>query len=1510
MNPPLALGILFLLAISWMLCPTIKAQIYPECPRTATDTEQNRLEIRETSRKFVQILERYQNRPVEIVFVLDSSGSVGSGNFGCEVQFVRHFSKLFSVSPETSRVAVVTYSSCNKIYTDLDYINSPVGKNKCTLLGTDLPRVYYRGGGRCTAYALRRAHSLLVASRPSTQKIVFLLIAGQSNDGGSPLTVAAELRNIATVFAIGLGDGINVDELNGIATSPSSDHVFLLTHLTDVETLAEKVIGDQVDTASWDHNVPSDLCNSLCRGSNCCDSRATCSCATRIGIYGCACHPGYTGDGRLNQCTACPRGTFKSQYGNQACASCPTLSTTAAEGSTSLNACECLPGHRGSPSTQVPCTPITCQQLSFPESSGVLLVPPNCGNLYGTECRMQCLPNYRPQPGTADQLMCLASGQWSDTPLQCDEYPCPDFPPPLNGALVCDTWLGGQFCRVACNENFDFNRKPATEYFCDNSAQWAPSPLSFDDPAEFRVPWPDCTEMRDPTVEATHHAQFYVGDCQLDNNARVQIAADFVARFQELNRIIPGFCSADTSCSVENVSVMCGDTTQGEEEISETTVTCPALLPLRHGSMRPLNCTTRRPVNSTCLFKCKEGYRLQGPAFRMCEASGNWSQAGEEATCVDQEAPRNIYCPDNIKIESNERQTSVNWTVPTFKDNSGEPIQTTFNRVPGSHFSYGPPELIWYRAEDGAGNTAFCNFTVVVRQYLCPYFPPPLNGALACETWLGGQFCRVACNENFDFNRKPATEYFCGSSAQWAQSPLSFDDPAEFRVPWPDCTEMRDLRADVLSGDQFYIGDCQLDENAKAQIAADFVARFQQLDQILPGFCQADYGCTVENVEVTCGDMTLEGKEISRTSQQLRQNISAAAITCPALPPLRHGSIHPTTCSTRRPLNFICMFKCKDGFKLRGPSFKTCEAGGSWSRAGEEVACVDDTPPEIITCPRSVVKDADPGLSSAEASWDMPTFQDNLDRTDALTVTVTPDGLNSPHRFEIGSVVITYNVTDRAGLSSLCVLKVVIRDTQPPTVEVCPGPIIDITSRTRTKSVSWDEPQFDDNSRQDLHIVKSHEQGANFTWGSHIVTYTATDGAGLSAECRFTIRLGHNRCPNYPDPRNGGRACDEWLFGVFCRIYCKEAFDFPQRPAHYYICSQGRWRTFPPRMAIPWPDCSEIADSYGYRRGMVSQYYVGDCSNEKARQAIKAAFVDDFKRSVKRNGGCVADNACTVEYVTLYCGDIDEDRRRRRRRQIASDGTDFGSIVTIDFTVSTKIYSLDKTRYKDQLANAEQTLDEISRDYERIAQAGQMRLVVENETLLVVEGSVTINKSVPMCRRGSVALNDTNCISCAVGSHFDSRTETCKVCAEGTYQDEEGQDECKPCPWGTWTDGPRAKNSSECLPECKPGTFSLTGLATCRPCPQGSFQPSFKQTSCLPCREGTTTSSKGSRSSSNCQAICGPGTFSATGLHPCQPCPLGSYQPAEQQTRCIPCAGSGTTAVNGAASEDECKGTE
>ncbi|XP_033632228.1 hyalin-like isoform X2 [Asterias rubens] len=252
-------------------------------------------------------------------------------------------------------------------------------------------------------------------------------------------------------------------------------------------------------------------------------------------------------------------------------------------------------------------------------------------------------------------------------------------------------------------------------------------------------------------------------------------------------------------------------------------------------------------------------------------------------------------------------------------------------------------------------------------------------------------------------------------------------------------------------------------------------------------------------------------RECTESGEWSGTPFSCRAITCPTLPSLRNGNIVPAKCGEKRQkVKLACAFSCEDGYRLQGPLTKRCQTTGNWS-SDEQVACVDAIPPEI-TCPELIVRNAEPGLSSAEVTWDMPVYSDNVDGTDALTVTVHPAGLKPSHRFEIGSVRVRYTVTDTAGLSAECYFKVVILDTQPPTVENCPDEMHE-TSYDKISAVTWDEPQFTDNSKGDLNLTHSHQPGVELAWGVHIVTYTATDAAGLESECRFRIRISPKTCP-------------------------------------------------------------------------------------------------------------------------------------------------------------------------------------------------------------------------------------------------------------------------------------------------------------------------------------------------------------------------------------------------------------
>lgn len=51
------------------------------------------------------------SNPADIVFLLDSSGSVGSSNFQKQLDFVARFGQAFDIGPRNVQIGVVTFAS-------------------------------------------------------------------------------------------------------------------------------------------------------------------------------------------------------------------------------------------------------------------------------------------------------------------------------------------------------------------------------------------------------------------------------------------------------------------------------------------------------------------------------------------------------------------------------------------------------------------------------------------------------------------------------------------------------------------------------------------------------------------------------------------------------------------------------------------------------------------------------------------------------------------------------------------------------------------------------------------------------------------------------------------------------------------------------------------------------------------------------------------------------------------------------------------------------------------------------------------------------------------------------------------------------------------------------------------------------------------------------------------------------------------------------------------------------
>lgn len=58
-----------------------------------------------------------------------------------------------------------------------------------------------------------------------------------------------------------------------------------------------------------------------------------------------------------------------------------------------------------------------------------------------------------------------------------DTTTCLTITPPRNGAVVCDTWLGGEFCQAQCRNGTTMSSVDlGTLYVCSKNGNWIPSP--------------------------------------------------------------------------------------------------------------------------------------------------------------------------------------------------------------------------------------------------------------------------------------------------------------------------------------------------------------------------------------------------------------------------------------------------------------------------------------------------------------------------------------------------------------------------------------------------------------------------------------------------------------------------------------------------------------------------------------------------------------------------------------------------------------------------------------------------------------------------------------------------------------------------------------------------------------------------------------------------------------------------------------------------------------------------
>ncbi|XP_019646188.1 PREDICTED: transmembrane cell adhesion receptor mua-3-like [Branchiostoma belcheri] len=171
-----------------------------------------------------------QKLKVDLVFLLDGSGSIGRTNFQKLKDFTSQIVNTFDISPTHTRVGVVQYATLPNTefelnsYSDRSHVLSAI------------ERIPYKRGstntGKAIDFVRRRKFIPTNGDREDVRDVLIVITDGESyDDVVDPARRAAQSG--ITLYAVGVGDGVNDRTLEHIAGDSSR-----VLHVSDYSSLA------------------------------------------------------------------------------------------------------------------------------------------------------------------------------------------------------------------------------------------------------------------------------------------------------------------------------------------------------------------------------------------------------------------------------------------------------------------------------------------------------------------------------------------------------------------------------------------------------------------------------------------------------------------------------------------------------------------------------------------------------------------------------------------------------------------------------------------------------------------------------------------------------------------------------------------------------------------------------------------------------------------------------------------------------------------------------------------------------------------------------------------------------------------------------------------------------------------------------------------------------------------------------------------------------------------------
>ncbi|MCH4823312.1 HYR domain-containing protein [Gramella lutea] len=520
--------------------------------------------------------------------------------------------------------------------------------------------------------------------------------------------------------------------------------------------------------------------------------------------------------------------------------------------------------------------------------------------------------------------------------------------------------------------------------------------------------------------------------------------------------------------------------------------------------------------------------------YEATDASGNTTQCSFDIVVSDNEDPE-IKCPDNISqsVDTDSCDALVTFDDPVYSDNSGIVTLTqTAGPASGEVFPIGHT-TVSFTATDENGNSVSCSFTVTVLDDQDPEIAdmdditvdndPDVCGAIV-------NFFPPAASDNCSLASLSVTEGF-GPGSQFPIGTTlvtytAIDNAGNSATSSFNVTVV-DAEAPTLS----CIGDLAVSAAENVDYA---VVNFA--DPSLSDNCGATLTQTegpVSGSQFPLGTTTITFEAIdnagntSTCSFSITVNDSEApTINCPTdiNQSVDTGSCDavvnytlPTASDNSGVVNLSLVSGPASGesFPLGTTTvtYRATDDEGNFVECSFDVTISDDQAPTIADM-NDITMNNDPGVCGAVVSFDAPMASDNCE-IDSVTLTA---GLDSGAEFPVGTTEVTYTATDNAGNSFSSSFTVTVIDAEAPTLTCIDDVSVSAAENADYAMVIFDEPMLSDNCDATLAQTEGPASGSQFPLGTTTVTFEATDDAGNTSTCSFTVTVSDSEAPTINCP--------------------------------------------------------------------------------------------------------------------------------------------------------------------------------------------------------------------------------------------------------------------------------------------------------------------------------------------------------------------------------------------------------